>query len=256
MDVMQRRALRVDTVDDHQGQPSFRVESMSCTWVYHVQGAGFASILDPDGHDWISYRPTDGPRGKFRGLPNLVHPGAGFHPGGTMCTSRVVDSPSEVVEIESHSLDQQWRCGWTFHPDHALMTLHTVARPYWILYEGTPGGTYDETDAYCVDSAGTRRPCNTSWQTRLPDPRSIWFSTSTSRFALFLTDLTTRDASVVDSFWSMEQSMTVFGMGRKLGAGPGWRHLTETPCRLAVGMALRDEVDGVIRRLVAKYSVQ
>ena len=58
-----------------------------------------------------------------------------------------------------------------------------------------------------------------------------------SRWVLFLIDATERAADVVDSYWSMQGNMTVFGFGRELdGKSQRWHHLTEVPAVLAVGL--------------------
>jgi hypothetical protein len=45
------------------------------------QGSGFASILDKDGRDWISYRPGNKAKGEYRGLPKCGQPTKFFHSG-------------------------------------------------------------------------------------------------------------------------------------------------------------------------------
>src|SRR2546430_13171643 len=74
---------------DYQGQPSYKIVTPSATWIYHQQGAGFAALIDRDGHDWISYRPGGGSAGEYRGIPNC---GMCFHPGYITSTSRITQS--------------------------------------------------------------------------------------------------------------------------------------------------------------------
>jgi hypothetical protein len=263
--------VRVDRLDDHQGQPSLRIATPAATYVFHEHGGGFASLLDPDGHDWIAYRPGDGPRGAYRGLPNLVHPGVGFHPGGTMCTTRLISHDPDHAIVESiapapapapgrerpplgeraPAAAPAWATRWTFTRDAAEMTLTHAAAPYWLLYEGTIGGDYDEAHAWSVDSQGTRRPATQRWEQRLPDPRWVYFATSASPFVLWMIDRTARAEGLVDSCWSMDGAMIVFGMGRTLEMGDRWRHLTEVPAGLSIGIARRDDEAALHRRLDA-----
>ena len=56
-----------ETVDEEQ--ESFRVETPLATWFYHRRGAGFSSLEDADGNDWIGFRPDGGSAGNFRGIP-------------------------------------------------------------------------------------------------------------------------------------------------------------------------------------------
>ncbi|MHC4629149.1 MAG: FG-GAP repeat domain-containing protein, partial [Planctomycetota bacterium] len=66
--------VRVTDDVEYRGQESFMIESQNATYYYHKQGAGFASILDKDGNDWLGYRPGGGPAGEYRGIPNMGHP--------------------------------------------------------------------------------------------------------------------------------------------------------------------------------------
>jgi len=231
------QGITVEELADYQGQASLRITTPAATYVYHKQGAGFASLLDPDGKDWISYRPKGGSDGQYRGIPNLIHPEGGFHPGSTNCTTRFVEAKPDKVVLASESKDGRWACTWEIRPDRATMSLTRVGHPYWILYEGTPGGAYKEAEAFMVDSSGRREPCTARWERRLPEPRWIYFGTKASPYVVFLIDRTTRPAEVRDSFWSMQKNMTVFGFGRILDAGsPRWKHLAETQARLTIGL--------------------
>ena len=59
----------------------FKVETPTATYLYGKRGAGFASILDKDGRDWVSYRPGGEARGEYRGLPKCGQPTKFFHCG-------------------------------------------------------------------------------------------------------------------------------------------------------------------------------
>ena len=59
----------------------FKVETPTATYLYGKRGAGFASILDKDGRDWVSYRPGGKARGEYRGLPKCGQPTKFFHCG-------------------------------------------------------------------------------------------------------------------------------------------------------------------------------
>ena len=60
--------VRVSEVTLPADMDCFQVETPTATYVYGKKGAGFARILDKDGHDWISYHPGDKARGEYRGL--------------------------------------------------------------------------------------------------------------------------------------------------------------------------------------------
>lgn len=234
--------MRVEELESFRGQPGFRVETPSATWVLHRQGAGLAAAFDPDGADWIGYRPGGGSDGKHRGIPNAAYPEGLFHPGVEACRTEVVYADGERVEIAASSLDGAWAGRWVFDAQRACFTLERAGHPYWFLYEGTPGGDYDEDQAYLVDSSGRRELCASRWEARIPEPRWVYFGAPRSRYVLSLIDATPRPAEVRDSYWSMQRNMTVFGFGRVLEReDPRWFHLTTTPARLVV--ALRPATD-------------
>ncbi|MHC4699349.1 MAG: FG-GAP repeat domain-containing protein, partial [Planctomycetota bacterium] len=57
-DKVRRRPLVSVTDGVHyRGQESFKIETPEATYYYHKQGAGFASIIDKDGNDWLGYSP-------------------------------------------------------------------------------------------------------------------------------------------------------------------------------------------------------
>ena len=97
--------LRHDVV--YQEQESYEIATPGATYFYHKRGAGFASIIDRDGKDWLSYRPHGGSDGAYRGIPNLAHPENYFHPGGAGCRSRILNAGPLKITIASESLDGQ-----------------------------------------------------------------------------------------------------------------------------------------------------
>jgi hypothetical protein len=246
------QGITVEEVANYHGHPAFRIVTPTATYVYDKVGAGFGSMIDPDGKDWISFRPTGGSDGKYRGIPNAIHPEGGFHPGSTNCTTRLVSSTPERLVLESETKDGRWACRWEIIADRATMTLMRVGHPYWLLYEGTPGGAYNEQEAFMVDSAGTRIPCARRWERRLPKPRWVYFGTKSSRYVLFLIDHTERPSDVRDSFWSMQRNMTVFGFGRVLNSrSPRWKHLKAVPARMTIGLMRNVAPEETRKRLKA-----
>ena len=214
---------------DYQGQESFEVTTPAATYVYHKQGAGFASMIDREGHDWLSYRPHGGSDGKYRGIPNLVYPEGYFHPGGTECTSRLVKQGPVKAEIYSETKDGAWACKWDIFPQFARLTVLKAPKAYWFLYEGTPGGKLDEEKDFCVRSSGERSPASKSWEEPLPEPRWVYFGAGNAARVLYL--LHHERGQGTDSYWPMENNMTVFGFGRSNLES----YLTKTPARFTVG---------------------
>src|SRR5262245_45971614 len=59
----------------------FEIRTPHATYLYGKRGAGFASIRDREGHDWISYRHGGHAAGEYRGLPKCGQPTKYFHCG-------------------------------------------------------------------------------------------------------------------------------------------------------------------------------
>lgn len=51
---------------------SYVIKTPICKYIYHKDCGGFASIIDNDGNDWISYHNYGGSDGKYRGIQKCV----------------------------------------------------------------------------------------------------------------------------------------------------------------------------------------
>jgi len=237
--------VQVSEVDEYQGQASFKIVTPRATWYYHKAGAGFAGLIDADGNDWISFRPTGGSDGSYRGIPNLVHPEGYFHPGGTECDSRVVGAEPNKVTIESTAAGGAWAVRWEIGPQSAHLTVLAASKEYWFLYEGTPGGSLDESRDFCVRSPGVKTAAAEKWDEVLAKPKWVVFGDPAVGRVLYVVHHT--GGEEIDSYWPMQQNMTVFGFGRQhLG-----KFLTATPTRFTVGLAEMDEYEAVVESVVA-----
>ncbi len=236
-------ALRDEVM--HQAQASYEITTAGATYYYHKRGAGFASMIDRDGNDWLSYRPFGGADGMYRGIPNLAHPENHFHPGGEGCRSRILAAGPLKITVASESTDGKWACRWEIYPTHARLTVLKVDHPYWFLYEGTPGGALDENGDYCVISDGKRRALSERWEEALPHPEWIYFGASNVDRVLYLAHH--ESDQHVDSYWPMENNMTVFGFGRD-GLQ---KFMTETPAHFTIGFAESSDFPTVKDRISA-----
>jgi hypothetical protein len=201
-------ALVVQEFIDH-GQASYRIVTPSATWVYDREGAGFSSLFDTAGNDWISYRPTGGAAGNFRGIPNAVfrrnqdgnnffHPG---HAGPKGSVTTLMQPTPDRVVLRSRSRDGRWSCEWEILPDRARLRMTGVPADdngYWFLYEGTPGGRVTELSERWNDDI-----LATSW---------VAFISPAEGRALLLIVHQPPPSRV--SYRPMENAMTVFGFGR------------------------------------------
>lgn len=217
-------AIRVTEITDH-GQPSYRIETPSATWVYHREGAGFSSLIDPDGIDWIAYRPGGGAAGNFRGIPNAVfrrgqmgnnffHPG---HAGAKGSDTVLVAAETLRVVLRSTSDDGRWTCEWEILPDRArfrMTRLPIEDQGYWFLYEGTPGGRFEPTDLV-VRPGGAVTPLSETWEASTREVPWVAFASLTRGHALVIAVHDPPETRV--SYRPMQDAMTVLGFGRKHG---------------------------------------
>jgi hypothetical protein len=203
---------------EYQGQESFKIEAQNATYYYHKQGAGFARIEDKDGNDWLGYRPGGGPAGQYRGIPNMGHPDGYCHPGNTVSNSKIISDGPIKVGIYSWSDDGKMECIWDVFPTYARLTVLKMRKPYWFLYEGTPGGELDEDSDYCIipnTPNGKRTLAKMKWDgdISVPGHSGEWLCFGDGNRAIYL--IHHEDDEAIDSYWPMQGQMTVFGFGRK-----------------------------------------
>jgi hypothetical protein len=196
---------------------SIRIETQTATYFYQKAEGGFSSILDSDGNDWISWHPTGGSDGEFRGTPN--HGNIGFHPGRDHdITTTIVSQGPLKTTLESTDGDGN-KVRWEFYPTFARETVIEMDQDWWFLYEGTPGGADDANDTV-VRSDGTVTAINSEWTETnglgsTNGEEWVYFRDSgvgsSGRYFYFVHN--TPD-DVIDTYWEMEGNMTVFGFGR------------------------------------------
>ena len=233
----------------HEGQQSIRIATKSATWVFHAEGAGFASLYDRDGRDWISYHPGNRSAGEFRGIPNLgvvAHPG---YEGAKGSATEVERRGGGSVRLRSASHDGKWVTVWDIYPDFARLTIEKAGEPYWFLYEGTPGGRLDLRTAFWGLPDGIRRSMNETWNSDIQGREWVYFGDTGSKRVLFL--LNHQDDGANDQFWQMESNMTVWGFGRQYRCCG--RYMQGAPARFTVGFAESADFR-VIRKVVEKAS--
>jgi hypothetical protein len=210
--------VRLTTAVEYQGQESFKIETQNATYYYHKQGAGFASIIDKDGNDWLGYRPGGGSAGEYRGIPNMGYPEGYCHPGKAVSNSKIVSSGPIKVSIFSRSNDGKMECMWDVFPAYARLTILKMRTPYWFLYEGTPEGKLDEDSDYCIRPGspnGVKTSAKMKWDGDISVPGQLgeWVCFGDDNRAIFL--IHHEDDEAMDSYWPMQGQVTVFGFGRK-----------------------------------------
>ena len=234
-----------------EGQDSFKIATQNATYYYHKLGAGFSSMVDVDGQDWLSYQPGGGSAGEYRGIPNMGHPEGYCHPGNEVSDSRVIGQGPLRVSILSESNDGKMKCRWDIFPTYARLTVLKMRTPYWFLYEGTPGGNpggkLDEDQGYCVRSTGQRTPIGERWEGDIPDPEWLYFGAGNTQRVIVL--IHHEDDDGIDSYWPMEGNMTVFGFGR-LGLD---KYMERVPAHFTVGFAEDGAYEPASRRIDSAF---
>jgi len=237
------RQVHCDDWIRYKEQPSIKIKTQNATYFYHKNGAGFASMIDNAGNDWISYRHGGGSAGEYRGIPN-IRP-AGFHPGHTNLNSRILHEGPLKLTIYSETEDKNWRCTWEMYPGYATMTLlEKSSDNYWLLYEGTPAGKLDVDRDFWVRSDGTKLSVRKDWTGDLPDPEWVYFGDENCSRVLFLAKH--ENDNKPDQFWQMQGNMTVLGFGRKPNEDPG-TYLTDVPVHMTIGFVEDTEYEQIIK---------
>lgn len=228
--VTPRLAFTDGVVDS--GFAAYRFTTPAATYVFHKQGGGFARLLDLRGNDWISWNAATGYAGDYRGIPNLVHPRSGgyFHPGRTTSSSSILNQGPLKVTIKSVSADKAWETQWEVYPTYARLTVTKAGGRYWFLYEGTPGGELTNSDRL-VRSNGSEIGGFGSFAQDLSGEEWVYFRDPAAAQSLFLVH--EQEDTVIDSYQSGDDRMTVFGFGRDNAAA----YLNTVPQHFVIGLA-------------------
>ena len=208
----------------------FRVETPAATYLFGKRGAGFASIIDPAGHDWISYKHGGLALGEYRGLPKCGQPIKYFHCGygfgqyanDNWFTSIVAAKEAAHLRIHSETKNGDASGDWDFFPTYATFTLTRCGNEgFWFLYEGTPDGELKPEEDFALRPGGKRTPLSEPWAEVTP---WVAFGAKNAQYALVC--INHQNDSPVDSYvaWPYKagpdgglNQMAVFGFGR-----PGW----------------------------------
>jgi len=247
--VAHSQSVRVSEVTLFGDMECLRIETASATYVYGKSGAGFASIFDPEGHDWISYRNGHKALGEYRGLPKCGQPVKYFHCGygfgqytnANPFSTAVTRLAPGHVRVHSETKDGAAVSDWDFFPTHATMTLLKIPGRYWFIYEGTPGGELNPAEDFVIRAGGKKTPLTEPWTDDVP-----WmaFGAKKSGFGLVcLAHQPSPPVSYVSWPYKPEpdgglNQMTVSGFGR-----PGWQDpaqhtppLTKLPARFSIAI--------------------
>ncbi len=222
--IVQGRLTLIENARDESagGLACYKIKTPTATYYLEKSGAGLSSLLDKEGNDWISFHDKggSGAAGEYRGFPNAVHRQDGnfFHPKNRATdpsTTRVLHAGPSRISIEARSGNGTWHGRWDFYLMHCTFTITRMPADYkyWILYEGTPGGQYDDTDWWMTSDRPRKHPLTERHEGDIPDPEWIAFGDARMDRSLLL--IHHADDTHPDTFYQMQKKMTVFGFGRK-----------------------------------------
>jgi hypothetical protein len=243
--------LTENAVDETAGGLAcYKIETQSATYYREKSGAGLSSLLDAEGNDWLGFHPEkgSGAGGEFRGFPNAVHQQAGsyFHPRNQATdpvTTRVEFAGPGRVTIVAEASNDKWACRYDFLPTHCTFTMTRMPAgfKYWVLYEGTPGGQYDDTDWWMTSAAEAKFPLTKSHEGDIPAPE--WIAFGDQRLARSLVLWHHDDDDHPDRFYQMQNKMTVFGFGRQGGN----KFLDRVPRHVSIGIVEHTDRQSISR---------
>lgn len=225
-----------ESVTIHEGRyedrPHFVVHTPSVTYYYDKAGGGFSRLIDNYGNDWIQYRtePWDqypaSAASAFRGLPNLVFgsdtDGGAGHPGHDKAVSEVTSWNT----IRTKSKSGNWAWEWTFHDDHARLNVLKSEKntPYWFLYEGTPGGSFEPgSSVYGTNATGLQKDIPDFYKGSIAYGNYDWayFGAADAKTSLFVAQVEPDEHVDMMSYLGNSDKgaesadgMTVFAFGR------------------------------------------
>lgn len=221
--------VTTDANSSDQGQAAIQIDTLTATYWLQKANGGFSSIVDKNGNDWLSFDPTGGTQsgGEFRGTPNAVFPGGGFHAGFTNGSTTIINSGPLKTTIESTmSVDKQdghgpytFKMRYEIYGDHVTATMVQADSSYFFLYEGTPGGAVDSNDTI-VRSDGAVTSIQTPWADDSGighDNSQEWLYFRDAGVGKYMYYVHNTPDTLKDSYYEMTAgtgSMTVFGFGR------------------------------------------
>ncbi len=210
-----------------EGQYCYKVTNTNGTMYYQKIGAAFSSWVDNNSNDWVGYNTVynSSAAGDGRGIPNARYPDGYFHPGSTgdaASVSTITNQGPLKVTIHSILVNGKFEDQWDIYPEYARMTMIHTDSAYWVLYEGTPGGTLEPDVDFVTRPGNVVTPASQTFIQDIEPEEWIYFSDPNVNRSLFLYH--EENDAIVDQYYAMtvsqpdyplNGSMTVFGFGRQ-----------------------------------------
>ena len=211
---------------------NLKIETSNATYYFRKSGGGFSGIIDSEGNDWISHSEAPKSSGMWRGIPNTNIPG--WRPEQSGTETKIILQEEKKLKISCEK--NNYKCTWTFYPDHATMTVLEADSNYYFSYEGAPNGLFDTTTNYLFrPDIGKRhylgKPTEETDIKSLPSENWEWcyFSdTKTNRAFYFIH----HEDDLIPDYYRPLGEMTVFGFGR---TGNANENLITVPQKFTIG---------------------
>ncbi len=237
-------SVQVDSARDASADniECYRITTPTATYYLDKVGAGLSSMIDSDGNDWLGFHPKSGSgsAGEYRGFPNAVYKEAGsyFHARNSStdpCVTKIEESSPDYVIISAIADNGQWAARYKFTSTSCTFTMTKMppSHRYWVLYEGTPGGSYDDSDWWITAADDKQHLLTENFDGDLTGASATgeWIAFGDKARSRMLVLCHAEDDPHPDWFYQMEKKMTVFGFGR---AGMK-KHLSSVPQSFSIG---------------------
>ena len=204
---------QVEAIDNvpRAGVNTIRIRTSNADYYFDKAGAGLVSIVDTSCRDWVSWKRGGEHAGEYRGIPNM---GDCCHPGYTGATTSITAHSATRVEVRSTG--PGWETRWEFFADHARLTVVDAPNTYYLLYEGTPGGSLGPEDYLGLPNGSLSPLMSTEIYGDFANPEWAYFLDDALGRALIVKH--GEDDSIADTYWTYS-SMTVLGFGRTCRQG-------------------------------------
>lgn len=157
--------VRVYLTNFH-GLECFQVRTPVGQYIFDVHGGGLAGLIDRDGKDWISWNPTNGPKGSLRGIPNA---GVAFHPGFTNAVTQEPHVMPTGATLVSQSFETGMKAYWFFSTTNVQVIFMKATNHYMFAYAGTPAGKFDTNSNFQLTPHLGRQSVTNQWHSDLPN---------------------------------------------------------------------------------------
>jgi hypothetical protein len=242
----------IDENSSDGGQAAYRIDGPGVSMYFQTEAGAISGMIDRDYLDWVDWNFTDGAGGTYRGIPNAIYPESNFHPGAQNAISSVLSKGPLKVSVRTVTSNNAWEARWEFYSRYATLTIVKKDHPYWLLYEGVPGGSLEPATDFLYRSDGQKKLLSEEWNEDIAGDEWVYFGDPAVNRTLFFAHH--ENDSAIDLFKTLNDTMTVFGFGRDESTLSG--ELNSVPQHMTMGFindvsfnACRDSINSAYKLL-------